>query len=212
MQSGNYSVYKFGRQYKKMENNWTIEQTKVLFNLARKAREDGKGLAFAFTEVGEKVGRSVNSVRNYYYSQLKMFELVPGLAADLGITVTDSPRQRFETFAADEIDELLENVLAGKANGKSVRKVIAEMSAGDAKKALRLQNKYRSMILHHRDKVNETMRKLNSEGKNYYNPYLKETVIAGTETDNYARLGEYISSLDEQEVGEFLSMMRKFFA
>lgn len=195
-----------------MENNWTIEQTKTLFALAKEARENGRGLIWAFSKVSESTGRSVNSVRNYYYSQLKMFELVPSLAKDLGIELVDSSRERFELFEADEIDELLENVLLGKARGVSVRQVIADMSGGDGKKALRLQNKYRSMILHHREKVNEVMRRIGASGKDYYNPYLKETVAAGSETDNYKKLNDYIASLDEAEVGEFLQIMKKFFA
>ena len=189
-----------------MENNWTIEQTKTLFSLAREAKEKGRGLIWAFSAMSEKSGRSVNSVRNYYYSQLKMFELVPSLATDLGIELLDSSRERFELFDSDEIEELIERVIIGKANGVSVRKTIAEMSEGDGKKALRLQNKYRSMILHHREKVTEIMRKLGAAGKNYYNPYLKEVIVAGAETDNYKKLGDYIASLDETEVGE------KFFA
>ena len=195
-----------------MENNWTIEQTKMLFSLAREAKEKERGLVWAFSAMSDKTGRSVNSVRNYYYSQLKMFELVPSLAKDLGIELVDSSRERFELFEADEIDELLENVLSGKARGVSVRQVIADMSGGDGKKALRLQNKYRSMILHHREKVNEVMRRIGASGKDYYNPYLKETVAAGSETDNYKKLNDYIASLDEAEVGEFLQIMKKFFA
>lgn len=195
-----------------MENNWTIEQTKTLFSLAREARENGRGLIWAFASMSERTGRSVNSVRNYYYSQLKMFELVPTLATDLGIELVDSARERFELFSGAEIDELIKRVLLGKARGVSVRKVIAEMAGGSAKKALRLQNKYRSMILHHRDKVTEIMRGLSASGENYYNPYIKETVVAGEETDNYRKLSDYISSLDETEVGEFLSIMKKFFA
>ena len=129
-----------------MENNWTIEQTKTLFALANEAKSRGRGLVWAFSSMSEKTGRSVNSVRNYYYSQLKMFELVPRLAADLGVSVPEAARERFELFDASEIDELLEKVLVGKAQGVSVRKVIAGLAGGDAKKALRLQNKYRSMI------------------------------------------------------------------
>lgn len=195
-----------------MDNNWTIEQTKALFSLAREAKAKGRGLVWAFAAMREKTGRSINSVRNYYYSQLKMFELVPQLAVDLGIELVDSTRERFELFDAAEIEDLMEKVLVGKAQGSSVRKTIAALADGDTKKALRLQNKYRSMLLHHRDKVNEIMRKIGASGQNYYNPYAKETVVAGAETDNYRRLTDYIASLDESEVGEFLSIMKKFFA
>lgn len=195
-----------------MENNWTIAQTKTLFSLAREAKEKGRGLSYAFAAMSEKTGRSLNSVRNYYYSQLKMFELVPSLATDLGIQLLDTPRERFELFGADEIDELLTKVLVGKANGVSVRKTIAAMAHNDPKKALRLQNKYRSLVLHHRDKVTDVMHRLAAEEKSYYNPYRKEVVLPGEDTDNYKKLNDYVSSLDESEVGEFLSIMKKFFA
>ena len=197
---------------KEMDNNWTIDQTRTLFNLVREAREQNCGLVKAFTEVSEKTGRSVNSVRNYYYSQLKMFELVPSLASDLGITLVDSVRERFELFSGEEIDELIRRVLVGKGSGKSVRKLIAEMAGNDSKKALRLQNKYRSMIIHHRDKVTEIMRSISESGENYYNPYTKEIVAAGSETDNYGKLQKYVASLDESEIGEFLTIMKKLFA
>ena len=195
-----------------MENNWTIEQTKTLFNLARKAKKSGRGLTGAFNEMSELTGRSVNSVRNYYYSQLKMFELVPSLASDLRIKLVEGERERFELFTSEQIDELLKRVLSGKAQGVSVRKVIEEMADGNSKYALRLQNKYRSMILHHRPTVTAVMKELSSKGIDYYNPYLKEVVKAGCEADNYRKLTDYVNSLDETELGEFLQIMKKFFA
>ncbi len=195
-----------------MENNWTIEQTKTLFARAAAAKKQGKGLVWAFTDVSDLTGRSVNSVRNYYYSQLKMFELLPRLAEDLGISVPKSDRERFELFTQEEIESLVENVLTEKAKGQSVRKTIAAMANGDRKKALRLQNKYRSMILHHRSKVTEIMRRIGEKGESYFNPYTKEVVTAGAEVDNYRLLTDYIGSLDESEVGEFLQIMKKFFA
>lgn len=194
-----------------MENNWTIEQTKKLFNLAAKAVNGGNGLATAFNQMSKDCNRSVNSVRNYYYSQLKMFELVPQIATDLGITLISGQRAEFELFSEDEIDTLIENILIGKSQGESVRAVIARLSGADTKKALRLQNKYRSMIAHHRERVNKVMKKLSAANKPYYNPYLKQTVCGDT-PDNYKKLNEYISSLDEKEVGEFLSIMQKLFA
>lgn len=78
-----------------MENNWTIEQTKELFALAKTAYSQGKGLKVAFTQMSEKSGKSINSVRNYYYSQLKMFELVPSLAQNIGIETVRENELRF---------------------------------------------------------------------------------------------------------------------
>ena len=71
-------------------NTWTIEQTKALFNRCAAARKAGKSLSAAFEETAKLTDRSVNSVRNYYYSQAKTFELVPDIAEKLGI-----PRRKF---------------------------------------------------------------------------------------------------------------------
>jgi len=195
-----------------MENNWSIEQTKKLFAYAYSAAATGKGLMWAFVKTAEESGRSVNSVRNYYYSQLKMFELVPKLAEDLGIKTVTSQRGQFELFDKDEIRQLLEQILVGKANGVSVRATIAKLSKGDAKLALRLQNKYRSMVMHHKDKLFGLMNELGKCGTVYYNPYTKSVVTEPDGGDNYKKLNDYIASLDQGEVAHFFTLMKKLFA
>ncbi|MCH5164720.1 MAG: hypothetical protein J1F36_06875 [Clostridiales bacterium] len=190
-----------------MENNWTINQTKELFSLVNEATLCGKGLKSAFEKMAERSGRSINSVRNYYYSQLKMFELVPTLAADLGVTVVKSSREQFELFREDEIDELMRKILIGKANGVSVRGTIASM-ASSPKEALRLQNKYRSMVAHHKNKVTTIMNNLSAQGIQHFNPYTKQ-INDGTHKSGLTKLNEYISRLDENEVGNFLNLLGK---
>lgn len=192
-----------------MENNWTIAQTKELFALVHKANKMGKGLGCAFDEMSKKCGRSANSVRNFYYSQLKMFQLLPSLASDLKISVPDTKRDNFELFTKDEIKGLVEKVLTGKAQGKSVRAVIAELSGGDAKKALRLQNKYRSMLTHHKRYVEEIMLSLRERGIAYYDPFRRSIGQANEDEDNVRKLGEYVARLDEQEASNFLKLIRK---
>ena len=194
-----------------MQNNWSISQTQKLFGYAYTATEENKGLMWAFLKMAEESGRSVNSVRNYYYSQLKMFELVPKLAEDLHIKLVNSQRGQFELFSDDEIKSLVEKILIGKANGISVRATIAELSGGDNKLGLRLQNKYRSMITHHRSKVVAIMNRLATEGIIFYNPYTK-SLITEPDGDNHKKLTDYIASLDENEVDNFFSLMRKLFA
>ncbi len=184
--------------------NWTIEQTKELFELCDAARKQGKSLSAAFNTVSERTGRSVNSVRNYYYSQSKTFELVPEIASRLGIKTAKVKREAFVPFAADEIDRLIETVLVGKAEGRSVRATINAMAKGNAKTALRLQNKYRSVLRSHRDTVERIMKELDARGVAYRNPYSREH-----NADNFARLTEYIASLDDAKVGSFLSLIEK---
>lgn len=191
-----------------MENNWTITQTQELFRLAEQTEKTGRGLKEVFDKMAEKVGRSSNSVRNFYYSQLKMFELLPGLARDLNVTPPKKNRADFELFGESEINELMEKILVGKGSGKSVRAVIAEMALGDGKKALRLQNKYRSMLLHHRAAVEKIMTELKDKGIKYYDPY-RHRVGTGGE-DNIGKLTEYIGRLDEREAGNFLKLLKAF--
>lgn len=195
-----------------MDKNWSIEETKKLFSLAKTASDEGKGLVWAFNQVSSSCGKSVNSVRNYYYSQLKMFELVPHLSKELGITLISSKRSDFELFSASEVNNLVKTILIAKAGGKSVRAVIAEISRGDSKQALRLQNKYRSIITHHRDKVNAVMKELGASGIEYFNPYSRQVVAESDTQDNYKKLTEYITSLDEGEVDSFFTLLKKLFA
>ena len=193
-----------------MENNWTLAQTKELFMLVAKANAQKSGLGSAFERMAQKSGRSANSVRNFYYSQLKMFQLLPTLASDLEITLPEQKRGSFELFTESEIRSLVENILVGKAAGKSVRAVIASLSKGDTKLALRLQNKYRSMLTHHRAYIVEVMKSLKERGIEYYDPYRRAVGRSGESEDNIGKLTEYIAHLDEQEAGNFLRLIRKF--
>ena len=193
-----------------MDKNWSINETKQLFSLVYDAASKGKGLSGAFGEMAKASGKSVNSIRNYYYSQLKLFEMMAAFSAQLGIKTVALRRESFTVFSNKEIDELIETVLKGKAEGKSVRAVIAQMAGGDKKTALRLQNKYRSMITCHRDRVKEVTDRMRKEGKPYYDPYLKRVVKDGAEEDNVSRLAGYISKLDNvQMVGVVKMLLQK---
>jgi len=194
-----------------MQNNWTINQTQSLFAHAHEAMTKGRGLMWAFMKASKETGRSVNSVRNYYYSQLKMFELVPKLADDLNITLVKSGREQFELFDSSEITDLVKKILVGKANGSSVRATIAVLAKGDGKLALRLQNKYRSMVAHHKTKVVAIMKELADSGTVFFNPYTK-TLVTEAAPDNHKKLADYIGGLNETEVDSFFSLMKKLFA
>ena len=185
-----------------MNNNWTVEQTRELFEMAFTAKKNGDSLSAAFRDMANKTGRSVNSVRNYYYGQSKTFELVPEVANKLGIKTHSAARERFVPFSDAETDNLIRSVLIAKGRGISVRRAIMSMSNGDAKTALRLQNKYRSCLRSHRDRVERIVAELNAKHMPCQNPY-------GDGSDNFARLTEYIASLDERGAHKFLSLIEK---
>ncbi len=182
---------------------WTLEQTKKLFSLCDRAKNQGKSLSSAFSAVARETGRSVNSVRNYYYGQAKTFELVPEVAAKLGICAADIKRESFVPFEPDETEKLIRHILTEKGKGKSVRAAILELANGDEKKALRYQNKYRSCLRSHRAEVEAIMNDLKAKNIPYFDPYKKDR------SDNFARLTEYIAALDESRVGKFLSLIER---
>lgn len=162
-----------------MENIWSLNNIRKLFARAKQAEENGESLSKAFASLAAEFGCSVGSVRNYYYSQAKLFKTMPSLAREMGIEQAACRARPFVTFAPEEAESILFRALIGKANGKSVRATIAEMSGGDKKLALRYQNKYRSLLLHHKPQVLAAMEKLEGEGTAYYNPYSHAVVKPG---------------------------------
>ena len=159
-----------------MENSWNLEKTKQLFELADKTEREGKSLSVAFEEMSAICGQSVGSVRNYYYSQAKLFKMMPSLAGAMGISGVKRRSKPFTTFSEDECKTVLTKALTGKAKGKSVRLTLLEMAGEDKTLALRLQNKYRSLLAHHRPLVEEVMARLDERGEPYFDPYAKAVV------------------------------------
>ena len=133
---------------------------------------------------------SVGSVRNYYYSQAKLFKMIPSLATEMGIEQAITRARPFVTFDPEEAETILVNALINKANGKSVRATITEMAG--------YQNKYRSLLLHHKRTVIRVMDKLDRDGISYYNPYAHEITLPGTKTD-LAGVLEKIDRLSGEE-------------
>lgn len=114
--------------------------------LARFITERKSGsLTEAFGEYAKATGKARGTVRNMYYALAKLSvrdkdfcdEYLGGKSLDV---------EKIVSFCEEEERLLVEKVLCGGAKGKSVRRVIMEMTGGDAKKALRFQNKYRAIV------------------------------------------------------------------
>ena len=184
---------------------WTVEETKRLFDLCERARKEGKGLKTAFETIAKEVGRKPNSVRNYYYAHLKTLNLMPEMSQKLGIKVLPAKTTSFKTFAESEITDLVRFILIEQGKGKSVRSITIEMSEGDKSLMLRLQNKYRSVVFRQRKKTESIMRALRSQKTTFYNPYTKSVVTEGIEEpmDDYAlfsNLKTITASLEDEQV------------
>ena len=100
-----------GRPVRGPHGGWQQQEIDVLERTVSEAAQTGQSLRSVFERVSEELGRKPNSIRNFYYAQLRTQE---GGAAPRALP--------FETFAPEEVEQLVERVgLAPRAvDGKMV--------------------------------------------------------------------------------------------
>lgn len=125
-------------------NGYTEEEAKSLVEYIKEGRAKGKTLTYLFETYGLKRGRAKGSVRNYYYALMKnreKDERIVKLLDGSHLSV-----EKIREFTEEETDAVLRSILAEKSKGLSVRRAIFNLSGGDDKLMLRLQNKYRNTL------------------------------------------------------------------
>ena len=125
-------------------NGYTEEEAKELVNYIQKGKTEGKTLTYLFACYGLERGRAKGSVRNYYYALMKnekQDERIVKLLNGTQLSV-----EKIREFTPEETEQTIRSILAEKSKGLSVRKAIFNLSQGDDKKMLRLQNKYRNTL------------------------------------------------------------------
>ena len=111
-------------------------------------------------------------MRNYYYTLMKnekgderIVKLLDGSTLSV---------EKIREFTPEETDAALRSILSEKSKGLSVRRAIFNLSGGDDKLMLRLQNKYRNTLKKEPQKIvkiakelglNEEAERLNGVGK-----------------------------------------------
>lgn len=133
---------------------WKAEESDRLFALVEEAGRTGRPLRGVFEQAGRELGRKPNSIRNYYYAQLR--------------ERPDESYHRaapFLTFTPEEVDRLLERVLAARGEGMSVRACVMQMAGGDRSLMLRYQNKYRSILKNKPELLEAAAQRLRQEGR-----------------------------------------------
>ncbi len=115
---------------------------------------EGLGKSKIFETYAKQTGKSKGTVRNMYYSLAKHLKTDSQLGKYFGLEEPISVH-KIEGFSQVQERQLIENIVRGKMQNKSVRKVLQELSDGDEKLALRLQNKYRNILAKEREKVIE---------------------------------------------------------
>ena len=157
-------------------NGWTQEETDLLWKEIRAALDAGTPLRGVFDRTGQALGRKPNSVRNYYYMQMRekggeeMKRAAP-----------------FDTFSDEEIHDLLRKVMLGRGSGRSVRACVMEMSGGDRSRMLRYQNKYRAILRKKPDLIDQVCRELKQEGLPCPDISITVSPLSFAEEDQVAR-------------------------
>lgn len=131
---------------------WSEAENQLLWETAEEAQQQGLPLKVVFERIAQQTGRRPNSIRNYYYAQVRE----QGEA--------DRHPARFVPFTQQEVDWLMEQVLVARAAGQSVRACLQKLSGGDHSLMLRYQNKYRAIIKSRPDYVREIVDKLGAQG------------------------------------------------
>lgn len=133
-------------------SGWSEAENQLLWETAEEAQQQGMPLKAVFERIAEQTGRRPNSIRNYYYAQVREHG-------------DDAQRPaRFVPFTQQEVDWLMEQVLVARAAGQSVRACLQKLSGGDHSLMLRYQNKYRAVIKSRPEYVRELVERLNEQG------------------------------------------------
>ena len=125
-------------------NGYTEDEAKRLVDYIKDGRSSGKTLTKLFASYGAENGRARGSVRNYYYALMKNRK-----GDERIVKLLDGSSLRVEEireFTEEETERALKSILQEKSKGLSVRRAICNLSGGDDKLMLRLQNKYRNVL------------------------------------------------------------------
>lgn len=139
--------------HRSSRTGWRDEESNTLFSAVREASRQGTPLRSVFEQVASSLGRKPNSIRNYYYAQLRQ-------RPETGL----NRAAPFQTFSEEEVRELLRTVLIARGQGISVRACVMRMAGGDRGLMLRYQNKYRSILKNRPHLLAEVAEELRQEG------------------------------------------------
>ncbi len=133
-------------------SGWSDTENKLLWETADEAQQQGLPLKAVFEQIARQTGRRPNSIRNYYYAQVRQHD------------GSEARPARFVPFTQQEVDWLMEQVLVARSAGQSVRSCLQKLSGGDHSLMLRYQNKYRAVIKSRPEYVQQMVDRLKEQG------------------------------------------------
>ena len=171
---------------------WQKQEIDALQQSVEAAERSGESLRSVFERMSRQLGRKPNSIRNFYYAQVRAAQ-----------GEDDARATPFETFSPEEVERLVEQVLTARAQGVSVRACVRQMADGDRTRMLRYQNKYRSTVRTRPEIVRRVMDRLNEQGRAFVSPYAQEAGGAElaalknrAQESGDAHIGQLFESLD----------------
>ena len=171
---------------------WHEDEIDQLWRQIQAANESGQPLRSVFERMGETLGRKPNSVRNYYYMQMRPRD---------GRAVRRAAP--FETFSEQEVHDLVRGVLAAQAQGQSVRAAVMTLSGGDHSLMLRYQNKYRSVLKKRPQLIRQVTEELRAEGVDCRDPLAAADGDAGLREE----IAQKAAALGDSDVRQMLTGM-----
>ena len=180
-------------------NGYTEEEATGLIEYIYTGKNAGKTLSYLFETYGREHNRAKGSVRNYYYAFLRKRE---DARVQRILAGKDLKAGEIRPFTEEETDEMLRKVLTEKSKGMSVRRAIQNLSAGDEKLMLRMQNKYRNLVKKQPERIRRIVREAGlPEEKTFLQRRLEreidalyERIAAGLKEEN-ARLRAELEKL-----------------
>ena len=128
-----------------------------------KARKK-ESLSDIFSLYAKSSGKAKGTVRNLYYALAKTTK-TDEVFCKKYFDRKPLSVGKIEGFSQDEEKQLVKKILLGKKEGQSVRSIIMELSEGDAKLALRYQNKFRNALKNKPRLIAEIVKELKDEGQ-----------------------------------------------
>ena len=147
-----------------MQSKWSNFEVKKLFQTVEKYKNENKSLLDAFKEFAKKSNRKPNSVRNYYYLEIRELSQNIERQKKLGIDLSNHKVNFSDKFSEEETKSLIKEILRQKCMGVSVRKSCLNLADGDLSKMVRFQNKFRNISATNRKLYEQCLSELKSEG------------------------------------------------
>ncbi len=169
------SITRVKRWHMNKINGYTEEEATGLIEYIYAGKNAGKTLTWLFETYGKEHGRAKGSVRNYYYNFLK------STSDDRVNRILDGKNLQagsIRPFTEEETDEMLKAVLAEKRKGISVRKAIMNVSGGDGRLMLRMQNKYRNLVKKQPERVAKAAKEAGVEENSFLKRRLEREIDA----------------------------------